>query len=81
MRLRPGDKISLFNPTNGEWDACILKHDKNLTEFKVEKLSRAIMEEANLWLAFSPIKKNPQDFMLQKFKRLRESKYHWFIFL
>ena len=75
MRLKPGDKISLFNSSNGEWDASILTNDKDLTEFKVEKLSRAIMEEANLWLAFSPIKKNPQDFMLQKTTELGIQKF------
>jgi len=66
MRLKPGDRISLFNSSNGEWDASILTHDKDLTEFKVEKLSRPQEEENNLWLAFSPIKKIPQDMMLQK---------------
>ena len=57
MRLKPGDKISLFNSSDGEWDASILVHDKDLSEFKVEKLSRPQEEENNLWLAFSPIKK------------------------
>ena len=58
MRLKPGDKISLFNSSSGEWDASILTQGKDLTEFKVEKLSRPQEEETNLWLAFSPIKKN-----------------------
>ena len=75
MRLKPGDKISLFNSMNGEWDASILKHDKNLTEFKVEKLSRTKNVEGNLWLAFSLIKKNPQDFMLQKTTELGIQKF------
>ena len=38
MRLKPGDIISLFNAMNGEWDAKILNHAKENTEFKVEKL-------------------------------------------
>ena len=75
MRLKPGDKISLFNSSNGEWDACILVHGKDLTEFKVEKLSRPQEEENNLWLAFSPIKKNPQDIMLQKTTELGVQKF------
>ena len=67
MRLKPGDLISLFNSSNGEWDVSILKHGKDLTEFKVEKLSRPHgMKENNLWLAFSPIKKISQDIMIQK---------------
>ena len=75
MRLKPGDKISLFNSSNGEWDASILVHGKDLTEFKVEKLSRPQEEENNLWLAFSPIKKNPQDIMLQKTTELGVQKF------
>ena len=75
MRLKPGDKISLFNSSNGEWDASILVHGKDLTEFKVEKLSRPQEEENNLWLAFSPIKKNPQDLMLQKTTELGIQKF------
>jgi len=66
MRLKPGDRISLFNSYNGEWDVSILDQGKDLTEFKVEKLSRPQEEKNNLWLAFSPIKKIPQDMMLQK---------------
>jgi len=75
MRLKPGDRISLFNSSNGEWDAKILAHSKDLTEFKVEKLSRPQEEENNLWLAFSPIKKIPQDIMLQKTTELGIKKF------
>ena len=75
MRLKQGDKISLFNSSNGEWDASILAHGTDLTEFKVEKLSRPQEEENNLWLAFSPIKKNPQDMMIQKTTELGIQKF------
>ncbi len=75
MRLKQGDKISLFNSSNGEWDASILVHDKDLTEFKVEKLSRPQEEQNNLWLAFSPIKKIPQDMMIQKTTELGIQKF------
>jgi len=75
MRLKPGEKISLFNSFSGEWDASILAHDKGLTEFKVEKLSRPQEEETNLWLAFSPIKKIPQDMMIQKTTELGIKKF------
>ena len=75
MRLKPGDKISLFNSSSGEWDASILTHGKDLTEFKVEKFSRPQEKENNLWLAFSPIKKIPQDMMLQKTTELGIQKF------
>ena len=66
MRLIPGDTISLFNSMNGEWDAKIIHHGKENTDFKVEKLTRNKQSENDLWLAFSPIKKNALDMMLQK---------------
>ncbi len=66
MRLKPGDTISLFNSMNGEWDAKIVNHNKENTEFKVEKLIKNNKLENDLWLAFSPIKKNHLDMMIQK---------------
>ena len=75
MRLKPGDKISLFNAINGEWDAKILNHAKESTEFKVEKLTKNKKLENDLWLAFSPIKKNPLDMMIQKTTELGIQKF------
>ena len=75
MRLKPGDKISLFNSSDGEWDASILAYDKDIIEFKVEKVSRIQEQEDNLWLAFSPIKKIPQDMMIQKTTELGIQKF------
>ena len=75
MRLKPSDRISLFNSYNGEWDVSILDHGKDLTEFKVEKLSRPQEEKNNLWLAFSPIKKIPQDILIQKTTELGVQKF------
>ena len=66
MRLKAGDKISLFNSQDGEWDVKILAQGKIFTEFKVEKLSRPLSNEKDIWLAFSPIKKVPQELMIQK---------------
>ena len=55
MRLKPGDTISLFNSTNGEWRAKIVNHNKENTEFKVEKLTKNKKLENELWLALSLI--------------------------
>ena len=46
MRVKNGEKISLFNSNNGEWDVTIISHDKGFTQFKVEKLSRSQNEES-----------------------------------
>ena len=75
IRIKPGDKIYLFNSFNGEWDTRILNNSQGLIEFKVEKLSRPQKEENNLWLAFSPIKKIPQDMMFQKTTELGIQKF------
>ena len=75
MRLKPGETISLFNSFNGEWEATILTHGNNTTEFKVQKQSKLLKKENNLWLAFSPIKKIPQDMMLQKTTELGVEKF------
>ena len=75
MRLKAGDKISLFNSQDGEWDVKILDQGKIFTEFKVEKLSRPLSNEKNIWLAFSPIKKVPQDLMIQKTTELGIQKF------
>ena len=53
MRLKVGDKISLFNSQDGEWDVKILDQGKNLPNFKVEKLLRPLSKEKDIWLAFS----------------------------
>ena len=75
MRLKAGDKISLFNSQDGEWDVKILDQGKIFTEFKVEKLSRPLSNEKDIWLAFSPIKKVPQDLMIQKTTELGIQKF------
>ena len=75
MRLKAGDKISLFNSQDGEWDVKITDQGKIYTEFKVEKLSRPITNENDIWLAFSPIKKVPQDLMIQKTTELGIEKF------
>ena len=75
MRLKLGDTISLFNATNGEWDAKIVNHNKENTDFKVEKLTKNKKLENDLWLAFSPIKKNYLDMMVQKTTELGIQKF------
>ena len=75
MGLKPGDTIALFNSTNGEWSAKIVNHNKENTDFKVEKLIKNKKLENDIWLAFSPIKKNPLDMMIQKTTELGIQKF------
>ncbi len=73
MRLKKNDIFSLFNKT-GEWEAKILNITKGFVEFKSIKQLRQKENVQELWLAFSPIKSNYQNFMIQKATELGVSK-------
>jgi len=65
MRLKIGENFSIFN-TSGEWNAVIENYEKNSATIKILKKIRSKENETNIWLAFSPIKQNPLNFMIQK---------------
>ena len=79
MRLKKNDIFSLFNKT-GEWEAKILNITKDFVEFKSTKQLRQKENKKELWLAFSPIKSNYQNFMIQKATELGISKFLPIIF-
>jgi len=74
MRLKIGDKLSIFN-TLGEWEAVIESYEKNGAKIKIMKKVRDKDNEKNIWLAFSPIKQNPLNFMIQKTTELGVQKF------
>ena len=79
MRLKIGDNFSLFN-NNGEWQAKILNVSKFTVEFIVTKQLRQKENIKELWLAFSPIKSNYFNFMIQKATELGVTKFLPIIF-
>ena len=79
MRIKENEIFSLFNK-NGEWEAKILEISKNIVEFKITKQLRQEYNTKELWLAFSPIKSNNQNFMLQKATELGVTKFMPIIF-
>ena len=79
MRIRENEVFSLFN-SEGEWEAKILGISKNTIEFKIIKQLRQKEIAKELWLAFSPIKSNYQNFMLQKATELGVTKFLPIIF-
>ena len=79
MRVKENDVFSLFNK-EGEWEAKILGISKNTVEFKIIKQLRQKGITKELWLAFSPIKSNYQNFMLQKATELGVTKFLPIIF-
>jgi 16S rRNA (uracil1498-N3)-methyltransferase len=79
MRIKENEVFSLFNK-NGEWEAKILRISKNIVEFKITKQLRQKENTKELWLAFSPIKSNYQNFMVQKATELGVTKFLPIIF-
>ena len=79
MRIKENEVFSLFN-RNGEWEAKVLNISKNIIEFKTTKQLRQKENNKELWLAFSPIKSNYQNFMIQKATELGVTKFLPIIF-
>ena len=79
MRVKENEVFSLFNK-EGEWEAKVLGIFKNIVEFKIIKQLRQKEITKELWLAFSPIKSNYQNFMLQKATELGVTKFFPIIF-
>ena len=79
MRIKENEVFSLFNK-EGEWEAKILGISKSIVEFKTTKQLRQKENTKELWLAFSPIKSNYQNFMIQKATELGITKFLPIIF-
>ena len=79
MRIKENEVFSLFN-SNSEWEAKVLSISKNIIKFKITKQLRQKENIKELWLAFSPIKSNYQNFMIQKATELGVTKFLPIIF-
>tara|TARA_Y100000590_G_scaffold56905_1_gene59744 strand:+ start:1467 stop:2174 length:708 start_codon:yes stop_codon:yes gene_type:complete len=74
MRIKSGQTFSLFNQ-GGEWQAEIEEISKGEVIFLVKKKLRNESKEKDIWLAFSPIKLNYFNFMIQKATELGVNKF------
>ena len=79
MRVKENEVFSLFNK-EGEWEAKIFRISKSIVQFKTIKQLRQKKNIKELWLAFSPIKSNYQNFMIQKATELGVTKFLPIIF-
>ena len=79
MRVKVNDVFSLFN-SSGEWEARILNISKSIVEFNITKQLRQKESTKEMWLAFSPIKSNYFNFMIQKATELGVTKFIPIIF-
>ena len=74
MRLKPGARFSVFN-NQGEWSAIIENYEKEVAKIKILEKFRDKNNEQNIWLAFTPIKQNPLNFIIQKGTELGVQKF------
>ena len=74
MRLKMGDTLSVFN-NQGEWKASIQNYEKQTVKIKILEKLRDKKNEKNIWLAFTPIKQNPLNFIIQKGTELGVQKF------
>ena len=79
MRIKVGENFSLFN-SNGEWLAKIKEISKGIIEFIVIEKLRQKSIDKEIWLAFSPIKSNYFNFMIQKSTELGVTRFIPIIF-
>ena len=79
MRVKVNEVFSLFN-NDGEWEAKILTISKSIVEVNITKQLRQKENTKELWLAFSPIKSNYFNFMIQKATELGVTKFLPIIF-
>ena len=79
MRIKKNEFFSLFN-SYGEWEAKVLGILNGIVQFKIIKQIRSKESSKEIWLAFSPIKSNYQNFMIQKATELGVTKFLPIIF-
>ena len=79
MRIKVGENFSLFN-SNGEWSAKITEISRGIVEFVVIEKLRQKEITKEIWLAFSPIKSNYFNFMIQKATELGVTRFIPIIF-
>jgi len=74
MRVKVSENFSLFNE-RGEWEAKIKDISKGIVEFNITKQLRLKENAKEIWLAFSPIKLNYFNLMIQKATELGVTKF------
>ena len=79
MRIKVGENFSLFN-SNGEWLAKITEISKGIVKFVITEKLRQMDIAKEIWLAFSPIKSNYFNFMIQKATELGVTRFIPIIF-
>ena len=79
MRVKVNETFSLFN-SGREWEVKVKEITKGIVEFIVTKQLKHKENSKEIWLAFSPIKSNYFNFMIQKATELGVTKFLPIIF-
>jgi 16S rRNA (uracil1498-N3)-methyltransferase len=66
LRLKPGERVLLFNGKDGEWCAEIASLRKKEVALRIEHQTRAQEEGPDLHYLFAPLKRARLDYMAQK---------------
>ncbi len=74
MRIKEGQNFSLFNQS-GEFEAKVENIIRGIVEFSVEKKLRSADNATEIWLAFTPIKLNYLNLMIQKATELGVTRF------
>jgi 16S rRNA (uracil1498-N3)-methyltransferase len=74
MRIKVGENFILFNQS-GEYEAKVENLVKGFVEFSIVKKLRSADASKEIWLAFTPIKLNYLNLMIQKATELGVTKF------
>jgi len=74
MRLATGDVLLVFNGRDGEWRAEVADLGRSAGALRAVALERAQVDEPDLWLVFTPIKKTRLDVLVEKAGELGASR-------
>ena len=74
MRIKEGQNFSLFNQS-GEFEAKVENILRGIVEFTIEKKLRSAVNPREIWLAFTPIKLNYLNLMIQKSTELGVTRF------
>ncbi len=66
MRRSSGDSVRLFNAHEGEWNSRISMTSRGKATFVADTQIRPQTAEPDLWLVFSPLKRDMTDLVVQK---------------
>ena len=66
MRLNVGQDITIFDGSTGEYEGIILEKSTLSGKLRVERKIKEVIRPSDLWLIFSPLRKNRTEWIIEK---------------